>query len=206
MPTTSNSSMVPSSKPRLSTNDLKSILNHLNIDTSKFKLFIVGIRGYYLKSMGNPSQNDRGIYDDAIYVFTKNASVSFNANTDPSGFRRGRGTGKGKGMAKLKKGLWQIHQFGKHKDQYEALVQTGGPITVIRDGNPDYEDTGMFGINIHKGSANSTSSLGCQTIHPDQWNSFYNLISTEAKRIYGSDKFRTIKVPYILIENDGSFT
>ena len=40
------------------------------------------------------------------------------------------------------------HHAGTPK-AYPALIQTGGPVTVIRDGTPNYEDTGYFGINIH---------------------------------------------------------
>jgi hypothetical protein len=194
---------VPNSRPRMSTERLREIIKTLNIDLSQYPLFLVGVRGYYLNSMGEGNKNDRGIYDDAIFIVSPNAAVSFNANTDPSVVRKGKGTGAGKGMAKLKNGLWKAHQFGKHKT-YEALIQTGGQVTVIRDGTPDYEDTGWFGINIHRGGYNTTSSEGCQTIHPSQWDSFYALVSSEAKRLYGNTQFRKVIVPYLLIENDGT--
>lgn len=196
--------IVPNSRPRLTTQELKAYLKKLKINIDDFPLLIVGIRGYYLNTMGATGKNDRGIYDDAIYVVTQNTSTSFNGNTDPSTYKKGSGKGSGKGMAKLKTGLWRAHKFGKHKDKYEALIQTGGEVTVIRDGNPDYEDTGSFGINIHKGGPLSTSSLGCQTIHPNQWDAFYALVSSEAKRIFGADQFRKIVVPYLLVENDGT--
>ena len=45
---------------------------------------------------------------------------------------------------------------------------------------------GDFGINIHEGGYGTTSSLGCQTIPPDdQWATFIALAISEAKRIHG---------------------
>lgn len=151
-------------------------------------LALVGIRGYYLDTMGAPGKNDRGIYDDAILLISKEAYVAFNANTDPAAYR--------KGVANLKPGLWQyklgIHGLSKPKDkQYEALVQAA-PVTVTRDQQGD--DTGYFGINIHRGGYNSTSSLGCQTIFPDQWPAFIALVKSELKRT----GLKTL--PYLLVD------
>lgn len=200
------SNILPAAKPRLSSTLLKNKLREKGYNIDSFPLILIGIRGYYLQSMGNKTKNDRGIYDDAIYVLTQNASSSFNANTDPTGYRKGEGKGNKKGMATLKPGLWLAHQFGKHNASkpsgHDALIQTGGSVTVTRDGNPDYEDSGYFGINIHRGGVNTTSSLGCQTIHPNQWDGFYNLVLSEAKRIYGSS-YKRKTIPYLLINNLG---
>ncbi len=80
-----------------------------------------------------------------------------------------------------------------------ALCQRAGNVTVTRDGNPPYKDTGSFGINIHKGGPNSTSSIGCQTIHPSQWDSFIAVAQDQVRRYFGQAWKRQI-VPYILIE------
>lgn len=81
------------------------------------------------------------------------------------------------GCALLKEGQYRgAYQIGMHKGQYEALVQRK-PVTVYRDNNRDTvldlgspTETGIFGINIHKGSDFQTNytvdkwSAGCQVI------------------------------------------
>lgn len=69
------------------------------------------------------------------------------------------------------RGVWQL---GLHRKSYEALVQTGGEITIWRDVDkdalfdfdPSKVSTGFFGINMHKAGTHSTQvdkwSAGCQ--------------------------------------------
>src|SRR5687767_15374666 len=122
--------------------------------------------------MGVPGKNDRGIYDDALFVISPNAYATFNANTDPA--RHGINPKIGKPYALLKPGRW-LYRKGKHKlndpNGYAAFIQAGD-VTVIRDpgdGKPAWEETGRFGVNGHRGGRLSTSSEGCWTIWPDQW-------------------------------------
>jgi len=180
-------------KPKLTQAEALQIINSLP-DNPQWKqkilstdrVMVLAIRGYYKKTMGNPVQNDRNIYDDAEFVITPDGFATFNANTDPSVTR--------KGVAVLKPGVWR-YKKGKHKikspNGYPAFVQAE-KVTVIRD--QQGEDTGMFGINLHKGSYNSTSSLGCQTTYPDQWDAYKTLVYSELDK-YGQKDF-----PYILIE------
>src|SRR5688572_4978223 len=67
---------------------------------------LLGLRGYYKRTMGNPSGNDRGIYDDAIFIIGPAFFASFNANTDPSVYRRS--------IATLRFGVW-LYKRGIHK-------------------------------------------------------------------------------------------
>jgi hypothetical protein len=191
--------LTPAGKPRLSTADLQAALRRVGIDPAAEPLVVVGVRGYYRNTMGAPGVNDRGIYDDAIFLHTPGVTAAFNGNTDPSRVKKGRGRGPAKGMASLDPGVWRVHCFDKHDGRYLALCQRLGPVTVTRDGDPPYADTGMFGINIHRGGWNGTSSLGCQTIHPTQWESFISLAVDHAKRYHGARWTRT-PIPYVLVD------
>lgn len=152
---------------------------------------LVGERGYFRDSMGRAGQNDRGVYDDAITLHTPAVHACFNANTDPSASRPG--------MAVLQPGLWHYHLGVHHLDRaleyrYPALVQAA-PVTVHRDGGG--VESGYLGINIHHGGYGGTSSLGCQTIYPAQWESFLALVKSELAR------HNQVVVPYLLIERQG---
>lgn len=171
-------------KPKLTQEEaLKLLIPYPNTDSVQ----VLGIRGYYKTTMGNPVKNDRGIYDDALFILSPDTFAAFNANTDPSVYR--------KHIATLKTGMWR-YKPGKHKinspDGYPAFVQAD-KVTVARDGEPD--DTGYFGINIHRGGYNSTSSIGCQTIYPAQWDSFHATLTDQLKR------FNQKAFYYVLIEN-----
>lgn len=176
---------IPKSTPQQSLEKTKEIISKAGVTDL---VCIVGIRGYYKQTMGDPTKNDRKIYDDALFIVAPECFMSFNANVDPGYFR--------KKIASLKTGVWKyklgIHGLSKPKKlQYEALVQAA-KVTVMRD--EVGEDTGMFGINIHRGGNNSVSSLGCQTIVPAQWDSFIATVKSQLK------KHNQKVVPYILVE------
>lgn len=144
--------------PRLSDTEVRAILNANKVPPDE--VAVVAIRGYWLRMMGDPTQNDRGIWDDAHVVMWRDGYAAFQGNTDPSSYRKGQGTGEHKGMAVLKPGKW-IFGTGLHKGT--LAFRQCIPFTVIRDGDPPYEDTGFHAINWHSGGIASTSSAGCQT-------------------------------------------
>ena len=199
---TTRSGEIPTAKPRMSRENLVQRLAAHAIDPAQHPLLIVGIRGYYLDTMGKPGVNDRGMYDDAIFLVSPDVFAAYNGNTDPSRYKPGHGTAAAKGMAKLKAGVWLAYQFDTHGGSipHFAICQRRGKVTVIRDGTPPYEDEGNHGINIHRGSYHGTSSLGCQTLHPDQWPSFIALAEDIARRHFGTEWKRTT-IPYVLLEN-----
>lgn len=177
---------------------------------------LLGVRGYYRDSMGKKNVNDREIYDDAIFsVGPKNYFQSFNFNCDPNGYRRGHGKlDSTKGLASLEAGVYRVHVIDIHGGSvpHRALCQRKGVVSVLRDadskvpekdiilldGYRTYREQGNFGINIHRGGANSTSSAGCQTLPPTQWDEFFKE-GVERNMLYTG---QTI-MPYVLIEAQG---
>jgi len=185
-------------KPKLSAKDVRKIADRFGINNlTHGRVSILAIRGYYKDSMGKVGVNDRGIYDDAMFVMLHGRVLPFQANTDPSAWRTG--------IATLKPGKWRFIA-GKHKlndrNGYPALRQYGN-MTVTRDNQK--AQTGYFGINLHRGGSENTSSLGCQTIPAGQWDKFitavYDALKVTDAEVMASptgvaDKF----VDYVLIE------
>ena len=190
--------------PQLSEADVRAVLTANSIHRSVFaeKVCLLGIRGYYMDSMGEPHRNDRRIYDDAIFVASPRGVQAFQANVDPNGHRRGSGTGAGKGMAMLKPG---IHLYGTGPHRGRRAFRQCEPFTVIRDGDPPYAHTGWHAINLHSGGRRSTSSLGCQTIPSDTWGQFRSLVYAQLRefdnpRMPNDWGMKVRSFPYILIE------
>jgi hypothetical protein len=166
-----------------------------------YQLNIVGVR----KDSTVPNK-----FDDLIYVFFKNDKGDwegkyFTATTDPGTYYL-KNPLSTLGTAILKEGQWvDTYIIGKHKGQYEALVQNK-PLTVIRDYdrnaildfNNGREETGLFGINIHKAGKDSkdvdTWSAGCQVFQKsDDFETFMKL-ARKHRDLYGN------KFTYTLID------
>ena len=142
---------------------------------------LVGVRGYYRDTMGKPGVNDRNIYDDALFVMGPETFAGFNANVDPSPWRPG--------VASLLNGCHPYklgnHGISRPDGGYPALrpATKGELLPVRRDGEAAVPSKRPGqAINIHRGGNNTTSSLGCQTIPPAQWDAFYALTKSEMKR------------------------
>ena len=181
---------VPPLKPKYSIAEAMTRLEENNIS----KVFaVLGLRGFFADA-DSDVKNRIGVYDDAIFLVTPTLYLGFNANTDPSKERPG--------MATLNVGTWAyrlgIHGLSKPVEkQYEALVQAK-PVTVTRwpekPGDAPKQDTGLFGINIHRGGYTTTGSEGCQTIHPDQWTLFIKSVKDEMM------KHQRTVIPYVLLD------
>ena len=178
--------IVPNSRPQQAKEKTLAMTIKAGLDDL---VCLVGIRGYYSETF-QPSGNQRGIYDDAIILLSPSVHASFNANTDPSVHKKGIAVLK-TGVHRFKKGN---HGISKPNGGYPALRPANAkeelPVTRDQEG-----DSMGVAINIHKGSRNSTSSLGCQTIYPDQWDSFINLVYSEM------DRYKQKTIPYLLVEN-----
>lgn len=179
------SRMLPAFRPQLTRPTVEAMLHVAGV---KDLVAVLAIRGYCLATMGDPKRNDRGIYDDAIFVVAPTVFGAFNANTDPSVNRAG--------IASLCLGVHRYrpgnHGLSKPGGGYPAFrpATPGEQLPVTRDGvvNPKPG----IAINIHRGSNSTTSSEGCQTIPPAQWDEFYGQLRT-ALRKHQQETF-----PYVL--------
>lgn len=160
-------------------------------ELAAYPVVLVGVRGYYKRTMGDPEANDRGIYDDAIFLLGPGVFLAVNANTDPSRYTPG--------VASMIAGV-HLYRQGKHgitthaDGGYPAFRPANAEerVPVTRDGQKGQK--WGIAINIHKGGYNTTSSLGCQTVFPDQWRDF------QVKTYAAMDAVKQRQVPYVLIE------
>lgn len=153
-------------------------------DRKNYNLNIVGLRS---------DTTEANRFDDEMHVFwrfnNKWELRKYKITTDP-GLSWLHSPMNDRGTAILKEGQYRnSHRLGKHKGKYDALVQKE-PVTVIRDFNRDMkldytsgrEQTGIFGINIHKASQYGESllvnkwSAGCQVFaRPNEYSEFIRL-------------------------------
>ena len=106
-----------------------------------------------------------------------------------------------KGCAILKEGQFKsVYKVDKHNSKYDAICQRLGNVTVYRDDDRDREydmvkgteDTGSFGINIHRAHADyeletvDKYSAGCQVIQdPDEFE-VHMEIAKKAAEVWGN--------------------
>lgn len=166
--------------PKMTREEVETIVKNSGVNS---QVVIVGIRGYYRDSMGKVGANDRGIYDDALFVLSPKRFEAFQANVDPSVFRQG--------IATLKVGVYKVVKW-IHRGKYAALQIIND--TVTRDGKSG-EFTGRHGINFHYGAEDETWSEGCQTLPKSIYWKFLNLVYGELDK-YDLDSFQ-----YVLIDN-----
>lgn len=178
--------MIPPSTPKASLNRIMSAIRAASITDI---VVLVGVRGYYRDTMGKAGVNDRGIYDDALFIVSPTHFSAWNANTDPSTHRQGIAS-LVPGVHRYRRGNHGVSRPGGGYPAFRPATKNE-ELPVVRDGvvNP----RPGVAINIHRGSRTSTSSEGCQTVPPQQWDAFYAALSNEMKR-HGATSF-----PYLLI-------
>lgn len=159
-----------------------------------------------------------GEYDDTLAILTPDQYQEFKGNTLPSKWEPGIAKllpgvydyAKGlHGISHLTQSpgdqaiMKQLMESGKDHAPIEGRIlpyyafRQAGPVTVIRDGATVPEKKIPVGewpwIDIHHGGYNLTSSLGCQTIYPDQWAAFRDM------GFGAMEKYKQGIVKYILI-------
>lgn len=127
----------------------------------------------YIEGMapnGSPNDNRPNWFNDLRCVVTLEAGQpiirgQWEATTEPGSKYTKQPINPG-GAARIEFGQYKSWQVGVHRGDHEALVQTGGKVTVCRDLNKDYErigdkrETDYFGINQHWGYDLPVSDIG----------------------------------------------
>lgn len=182
------------------------------ISTMKSKNYKINTRPYELNIVGKRNKTTvPNKFDDTLNVFYKNdtgqwVGYSAPATTDPGTYFLNKPLST-LGAAILKEGQYvDSYGLGPHRQKYEAMVQKK-PVSVYRDYNRDAildfnngrEETGLFGINIHKAGAESDVvnnwSAGCQVFQKAaDFEEFMNL-ARKHKNLYGNT------FTYTLIDN-----
>lgn len=179
------SGILPPSRPKISRAEAVTLLAQHGVSVQEYPA-LLGLRGYYKRTMGPTLGNDVGLYDDCVCLVGPTTYAAYRFNTDPSR--------EFPGVANLALGTWS-YKLGTHHPgtpgAYECLVQAG-PVTVNRDHGKT--ETGEFQIHIHRGGENVTSSLGCQTLPPADWPEFIAAVKQALQQAKAS------RLPYLLIE------
>lgn len=136
-------------------------------------------------------------FDDVFYLIDGIQMHVYTGTTNPGVYWQ-QNFGTKKGVAVLKPGQYiDTWVLGLHHGDYTAWTQAK-PLTVYRDGDKDgkseagpIEETGMFGINIHRAHEAHTStvvakwSAGCGVFNnPVEFNEFITLSKKTGQKFF----------------------
>jgi hypothetical protein len=184
------------------------------LKTLKSKGYVVYTKPFQLNIVGRRTNNTKpNSFDDFLYIFYKNEDGDWEGWKAPATTDAGtywlKNPMQSKGTALLKAGQYvDTYQIDKHNGKYIAVTQRLKPVVVVRDYNRNdvldfnngKEETGMFGINIHRADSTGTRktidkySAGCQVFaNADDFNKFMDMAHKQ-KDLYGN------KFTYTLID------
>lgn len=169
-------------------------------NTLKKKGYTIFTRPYELNLIGLRTSTKQNSFDDTMAIFyndNKGNTIynEYPITTDPGTYWLNKPMNVN-GTAMLKTGQYvDTWIIGPHLNKYTALVQRK-PVTVYRDNDrnsifqSNKEDTGLFGINIHKAGTDSNTidkwSAGCQVFkRVADFNTLMNLANKQ-KELYGN--------------------
>lgn len=174
--------------------------------TLKSKGYIIYDKPYQLNIIGRRTDNTRpNSFDDFIYIIYKNDNGDWEGWKAPATTDAGtywlENPMQSKGTALLKAGQYvDTYKIDRHNGKYFAVTQRLKPVIVIRDYNRNNvldfnngrEESGMFGINIHRADSTGTRktvdkySAGCQVFaNADDFNKFMEM-AYKQKDLYGN--------------------
>lgn len=149
--------------------------------------------------IGTRSKADKpNAFDDIFYLVNGLDIKVYSGTTNPGVYWQNNFDAKKEGVAVLKPGQYvDKWMLGKHHGEYEAWTQAL-PVTVYRDADKDgkseataNEDTGLFGINIHRANEKWKStvidkwSAGCQVFNdPLQYAQFIALSHESGQKLF----------------------
>lgn len=167
---------------------------------------IVGIRN----ASSTVAKKVTNVFDDLLTISYRDADGSWQffawaATVDP-GKKAVQQFSNRAGVARLVPGQYRgVYKIDLHGGKYTAVCQRLGNVTVWRDADKNLEfsesreDTGMFGINIHKAGQDSTWvenwSAGCQVFKRVKDFDVFMSICKKAAKIHGN------KFSYTLLES-----
>jgi predicted chitinase len=142
------------------------------IDRGPNEINIVYVEG--MNADGSPNDNEANKWNDLRLLIRFEGGEpriigKWAATTEPGRYYTEHPLSPG-GAARIEFGQYRAWQVGIHRGDHEALVQTGGHVTVCRDENRDNlrtgdpRQTGDFGINQHWGydlASVDKASAGC---------------------------------------------
>jgi len=189
---------------------------------AKDKGYIIYDEPYRLNIWGFRANTEKpNSFDDELHVFTNVAKTGkpnwaylvFKITTDPGTYWL-QNPMNPKGTAILKAGQYKdVYRIDKHRGKYYALCQRNGKVTVVRDYDRDAvldfyngrEQTGMFGINIHRARKTGETykidrySAGCQVFKNANDFNFFMKMCEVHRKLYGN------KFTYTLIDQRMEF-
>jgi putative chitinase len=131
------------------------------IDRGQNEINIVYVEG--INPDGTPNDHEENKWNDLRLLIRFEGDEpriigKWAATTEPGRYYIDHPLNPG-GAARVELGQYRAWQVGIHRGDHEALVQTGGPVTVCRDTHrdgfrstdDDVRQTGEFGINQHWG-------------------------------------------------------
>jgi hypothetical protein len=176
---------------------------------AKDKGYVIYDKPYQLNIWGFRANTEKpNSFDDELHVFTNVAKTGkpnwaylvFKITTDPGTYWL-KNPMNPQGTAILKAGQYKdVYKIAKHRGKYYALCQRNGKVTVIRDYNRDAvldfyngrEETGMFGINLHRARKVGGTyvidrySAGCQVFKNANDFNFFMKMCEVHRKLYGN--------------------